>query len=189
MHAINSARDEGTRMCTAIQFGRRKGSRNVRRLYSTDMDVRGFVPELAKGDGAWGFSSAHKAVMRYNDSGTTSFHMRHIHADGDMNTNMREKHNDTMREFERSCRGLKTPHTTYMAMHQMHYNLARTHTELGMRPSEAAGVRFEDPDKRRAMIACAEDFSCDKDARRRNKASRRDLPRRAGFRVVPLFRH
>ena len=189
MYAINSTQDEGTRMCTAIQFGRRKGSHNVRRLYKMDMDIRGFVPELVKSDGAWGFSSAHKATMRYNDSGTTSFHIRHIHADGDMNTNMKEKHNDTMREFERSCRGLKTPHTTYMAMHQIHYNFARTHTELGMRPSEAAGVRFEDPDKWRAIIACAADFNCDKEARRRNKTSGCDLPRRAGFQVVPLFRH
>ena len=142
-----------------------------------------------KSDGEWGFSSAHNATMRYNDSGTTSFHIRHIHLDGDMNTNMKEKHNDTMREFERSCRGLRTPHTTYMAMHQIHYNFARTHTELGMRPSEAAGVGFEDPDKWRAIIACAADFNCDKESRRRNKTSRRDLPRRAGFQVVPLLRY
>ena len=102
---------------------------------------------------------------------------------------MKEKHNDTLRDFEITCRGLKTPHTTYMAMHQIHFNFVRTHTELGMRPSEAAGVRFEDRDKWRAVIACAADFNADVEARRRKKTSRSDLPRQAGFQVVSRFRY
>ena len=59
--------------------------------------------------------------------------------------------------------------------------LLRTHTELGMRQSEAAGVSFEDPDKRRAVIACAADFNSDAEAHRQKKTSRSGLPSRAGF--------
>ena len=40
-HAIYSSEDEGTRMCTALQAGRRKGFRDVRRLYRMDTDIRG----------------------------------------------------------------------------------------------------------------------------------------------------
>ena len=58
-----------------------------------------------------------------------------------------------------------------------------------MRPSEAAGVRFEDRDKRRAVIACAADFNADVVARRRKKTSRSDLPRQADFQVVLRFRY
>ena len=81
------------------------------------------------------------------------------------------------------------PRTTYMAMHQIHYNFARTHTELGMRPSEAAGVTFADRDKWRAVIACAADCNSDAEARRRKRTSRKNLPRQAGFQVVSRFRY
>ena len=188
-HVIFSSEDEGTRFWTALQFGRFKGSHSIQGLYKMDIAVRGSVPELVKTDGARNYESGHEAVMRYNDSGTTSFHIRHIHADGDMNTNMKEKHNDTVRDFVDTCRGIKTPHTTYVAMHQIHYNFVRTHTELGMRPSEAAGVSFEDPDKWRAVIACAADFNSDAEARRQKKTSRSNLPSQAGFQVVSRFQY
>ena len=187
-HVIFSCEDQDTRFNSAIQFGRFKGSHSVQRLYKLDMHVRGFAPELVKTDGAQNFASAHNAVLRHNDNGTTSLHMRHIHADGDMNTNMKERHNDTMRDFVDTCRGLKTTHTTYVGMHQIHYNFARTHTALGMRPSEAAGVRFEDTNKWRALIACSADHNADVEARRRKKTSRKDLPHQVGLQVVPRFR-
>ena len=88
-HVIFSTEDEGTRFYTGLQFGRFKGSHSVRGMFKMDMEVRGCVPELVRTDGAKNFASAHNAVMRYNDSGTTSFHISHIHADGDMNTNMK----------------------------------------------------------------------------------------------------
>ena len=188
-HVIFSSEDEGTRFWTGAQVGRRKGSHSVQGLYKMDMAVRGFVPELVRTDGAQNFASAHNAVMRCNDSGTTSFHIRHIHLDGDMNTNVKERHNSTMRELVGTCRGIKTPNTTYVAMHQIHYNFARTHTELKMRPSEAAGVIFEDTDKWRAIIACSADHNSNVEARRRKKTSRKDLPRQAGFQVVSRFRY
>lgn len=151
-HVIFSTEDEGTRFWTGAQIGRRKGSHSVQGLYKMDIAVRGFVPDLVRTDGAQNFASAHNAVMRRNDSGTTSFHIRHIHADGDMNTNVKERHNGTMRELVGTCRGIKTPYTTYVAMHQIHYNFARTHTELKKTPSEAAGVVFKDTDKWRAIM-------------------------------------
>ena len=187
-HVIFSCEDQGTRFNTAIQFGRFKGSHSVQALYKLDMHVRGFAPELVRTDGAQNFASAHNAVLRHNDNGTTSLHIKHIHADGDMNTNMKERHNDTMRDFVDTCRGLKTTHTTYVGMHQIHYNFGRTHTALGMTPSEAAGVRFEDKNKWRALIACSADYNADVEARRRKKTSRKDLPRRVGLQVVSRFR-
>lgn len=187
-HAIVSSEDEGTRFDTAIQFGRFKGSHSVQGLYKLDMHVRGSAPELVRMDGARNFASAHNAVLRHNDNGTTSFHIGHIHADGDMNTNMKERHNDTTRDFVDTCRGLKTAHTTYVGMHQIHYNFVRMHTGLGMRPSEAAGVRFADKNKWRAVIACSADHNADAEARRRKKTSRTDLPRQVGLQVVPRFR-
>ena len=55
-------------------------------------------------------------------------------------------------------------------------------------PSEAAGVRLDDPDKRRAIIACAADFDCDRAAHQGNKSGGRSAaPRRIpGGSAVPL---
>lgn len=187
-HVVYSAEDLRTRMNTATQIGRFKGSHSVRRLYRMDIQIRGGVAVLVITDGAKNFISAHELEMRYNvDEGKVSMHIRNIHMDGNMNTNMIESLNATLRMFEESIRGVKTPHTTYFGMHQINYNFVRTHSGIGMRPSEAAGVVFEDLDKWRAIIACAADYN---NARKLGKVRvKKDDPRRAGFQVIPLFRY
>ena len=152
-----------------------------------DVRIRGFVPQIVRTDGALNFVGAHEHVMRGGSDGLKSLHLRHIHMDGDMNINMKESHNSTLRGFERSCRGLKTPHTVYMGLHQIHYNFVRTHSALGMTPAESAGVSFGHPDKWRTMIACAADHN--NACRLGEKPPITDDPRRAGFQVIPLFRY
>ena len=44
-------------------------------------------------------------------------------------------------------------------MRRINYSSAKARSGAGMRPLEAAGVVFENPDKRRAIIACAADYS------------------------------
>lgn len=186
-HVIFMTEDGGTRMETALQIGRFKGTHSVRSMFKMDMRIRGFVPQEVRTDGATNFASAHKHEMLGGSDGLKSIHIRHIHLDGDRNTNLKESHNSTVRIFERSCRGLKTPHTTYMGMHQIHYNHARTHSALGMAPAEAAGVRFEDPNKWLAIIACAADYN--NACKLGEKPPITDDPRRAGFQVIPRYRY
>ena len=157
---IFTTSDGGSRLLTAHQIGRNKGSHDVAPMFRMDMAVRGTVPSLVKSDGAKNFASAHERVFRYNAEGKPSMHIRHIHLDGDTNTNLKERDNDTLRDFVESCRGLKCLDTTYIGLYQIHFNVARSHTGIGgLCPMEAAGVGFEHPDKWFALIANAADYN------------------------------
>ena len=52
------------------------------------------------------------------------------------------------------------PDTAHIGLYQVHFNVASTHSEIdGMRPMEAAGVYFEHPSKRLALICNAADYN------------------------------
>ena len=156
---IYATEDGATRMSPAHQMGQFKGSHDVGPMFQMDMDVRGTVPSLVRSDGAENFSSAHKRVFRNNDEGKSSMRTRHIYLDGDVNTNPRERDNDTLEDFVESCRGLKSPGTAYIGLYQTHFNVARTHMGIGgLRPMEAAGACFEHPNKWLALIRNAVDY-------------------------------
>ena len=103
-------------MSPAHQTVRFKGSHDVGPMFQIDMDVRGTVPSLAGSGGAENFSSAHKRVLGNNGEDKPSMRTRHIHLDGDINTNPRERDNDTLEDLVRSCRGLKSPGTAYIGL-------------------------------------------------------------------------
>ena len=180
----HSIEDLGTRLWYAPQTGGLKWTRSVRRMYDMDVRIRGFVPQAARADGALNFVGAHEHVMRGGGSdGLKPLHLHHIPMDGDMNINM-ESHNSTLRGFERPCRGLKTPHTAYMELRQIHCNFARTHSTLEKTPAESAGVGFGRPDKRLTTISCAADHN--NACKLGEKPRITDDPLRAGFQAVPL---
>ncbi len=87
-------------------------------------------------------------------------HTRRIHLDGDANTNLKERDNDTLRDFVESCRGLKRLDTTHVGLRRIHFNVARSHAGIGgLCPMEAAGVGLGHPDKWFALIANAADYN------------------------------
>ena len=143
---------EGTRVPTGHQIGRKKGSHDVTDLFRMDILVGGGAPSMARSDGAQNFASAYKSVILAECWGKKSIHIRHIRLAGDRNPNMKERDNGTIRCFVRSCRGLKSVDTVYIALYQIHFMIARRHMGLGMTPLEAAGISFTDPDKWRVLI-------------------------------------
>ena len=185
MHVIFTTMCEGTRVPTGHQIGRKKGSHDVGDLFRMDALVRGGVPSLVRSDGANNFASAYEIVIRVNDEGKITVHIRHIHLAGDHNPNIKERDNGTIRYFVRSCRGLKRADTTYIALYQIHFMIARQHMGLGTTPLEAAGLSFKDLDKWRALINNAAAYN---NAVRLGKIKPdRDIPdSQAGFQVISL---
>lgn len=109
--------------------------------------------------------------------------IRHIHLDGDMNTNQK-RDNGTLKDFVKSYRGLKKPDAAYIGLFQMHFNVARSHSGIGgKRPMEAAGVYFEHPNKWLALIRNAAHYNC---AVRHGaiKPAGATSPLQSGFQVV-----
>ena len=181
---IFTMEDGGTRSSTAYQIGRFKGSHNVQAMFRMDATVRGTVPSLLKSDGASNFASAFEHEWRYNCEGKPAVHIRHIHMAGDTNTNLKERDNGTLADFVASCRGLKTPDTAYIGLYQIHFNAVRSHTGIGgLRPMEAAGVYFEDPNKWLEIIRNSADYN---NAVRLGVLSPVEAisPRQSGFRAV-----
>lgn len=89
------------------------------------MHVRGGVHELLKSDGAKSFASAHGSVMKHNEEDNTSFHIHHTRLDGDTHANTKERDSGTLSDFVLTCRGLKSMHTTHIAMWQINFNFQR----------------------------------------------------------------
>ena len=145
---IYATEDDTTRLSAAHQTGRFKGSHDVGPMFQMDLDVRGTVPSLAGSGGAENFSSAHKRVLGNNGEGKPSMHTRRIHLDGDINTNLKERDNDMLEDFVKSCKGLKSPGTAYIGLYQTHFNVAITHMGIeSLRHMEAVGVYYEHPNK------------------------------------------
>lgn len=157
---IFTMEDGGSRVSTAYQTGRFKGSHNVQALIRMDTITRGTAPSVLRTDGAKNFASAYNAETRHNEEGKPTVHIRHIHLTGDMNTNLKERDNGTLADFVQSCRGLKTLDTAYIGLYQIHYNAVRSHTGIGgLRPMEAAGVYFAHPNKWLALIQNSADYN------------------------------
>ena len=111
-------------------------------------------------------------------------HIRHIHLVGDTNMNLKERDNDTLRDFVESCRGLKRLDTTYVGLCQIHFNVARSHTGItGLCPMEAAGVGFEHSDKWFALIVNAADYNAVKLGK--IKPAAETPPLQPGFQALP----
>ena len=157
---IFTVEDSATRMCTAYQIGGFKGSHNVQAMVRLDRRIRGTVPSRFVTDGAKNYVGAYKREILCNKEGKPTVHIRHIHLTGDMNTNPKERDNGTLSDFVESCRGLKSRNTAYIGLYQIHFNAVRSHMGLGgLRPMEAAGVRFEHPNKWLAVIQNSADYN------------------------------
>lgn len=131
---------------------------------------------------------AHDHVMRGGGSdGPTPLHLRRIRMGGDMDINMKEGRNSTLRGLEGPRRGLKTPHAVYTGLRRIRRNPAGAHPRRGRPPAESAGAGPGRPDMRLTTTYCAADH--DNACKLGEKPPTTDDPRRAGLRAIPLFRY
>ena len=133
-------------MPAAHQARHFKVSHGVGPLFQMGPDAKETVPSLAGSGGTENFSSARKRVLGNNDEGKPSMRTKHIRLDVDINTNLKERDNDTLEDIVKSCRGLKSPCTACSGPYQVHFNAARTYMRIGgLRPTEAAGCTLSIP--------------------------------------------
>ena len=83
--------------------------------------------------------------MRDSDEGKKSMHIHHIHLAGDRDPNTKERDNETIQHFVRSCRGLKRVDTAYIALHPIHFLIARLYSGVGTTSLEATGILLRTP--------------------------------------------
>lgn len=65
---------------------------------------------------------------------------------------MMECLNGTIRDREKTFRGLGTPGTPVFASMKVHYNHVRIHDGIGKTPAEAAGISTEGPNSGRRSL-------------------------------------
>ncbi len=66
--------------------------------------------------------------------------------------NKMERLNGTIRDREKTFRGLRSPHTPVFDGMRVHYNHCRKHDSLGKTPAEAAGISTEGRNKWKTII-------------------------------------
>lgn len=99
--------------------------------------------------------NSYKVAAKTEFGGLTD-HVREIHIRGRHvgkdNNNRMERLNGTIRDREKTFRGLDNMDTANFDGLRVHYNHARKHQALGSTPGEAAGISIEGPNKWKTMI-------------------------------------
>lgn len=147
--------DDETRYWLAQDLADRKEGHDATRLFADTLEQAGKIPDSVVTDGLNSYRKAAKSVMPLTE------HIREIHITGVKkskdNNNRMERLNGTIRDREKTMRGVATgrgtvSETAVFEGLRVHYNHARRHKALGMTPGEAAGINVEGRDKWRTMI-------------------------------------
>lgn len=84
--------------------------------------------------------------------GRKTNHVRHIHLKRDKNSNEMERLNGTIRDREKTFRGLDNMPTPVFEGMKVHYNHVRRHDTICRTPAEAAGISTEGSNKWKTII-------------------------------------
>ena len=151
--------DSDTRYWLAVMVAEHKGNGDVEPMFKKAKELAGKVPSRLVSDGAANFAYAHrKQFASKNPGDKESVHERHIHMDGDMNNNQMESFNgNTVRQREKTTRGLKREDSATITGLMLYYNNVRPHQGLPGKttPGEAAGIKIEGANKWKTMIQAA----------------------------------
>ena len=109
------------------------------------------IPDEFVTDGLNSYKTAARAEFGKLTNHISEVHLRGRKVGRDNNNRM-ERLNGTIRDREKTFRGLGTRYTANFHGMQVHYNHARKHGSIGSTPSEAAGIRIEGSNKWKTMI-------------------------------------
>ena len=145
-----SSMDNDTRYWLASDLADRKEGHDATKLFKDTLEQTGKIPAKMITDGLNSYRVAAEEVMPLTE------HVREIHITGPKkgkdNNNRMERLNGTIRDREKTYRGLKTKRTTEFCGLRVNYNHARKHRSLKRTPGEEAGIFIEGADKWRTMI-------------------------------------
>ena len=106
---VYSLMDEQTRYWISQQIACSKGTLDIRSLLKDGYDIAKKKPESLITDGAPNFHAAWNHEYRAkNPKQKKTQHIRHVHFNGDHNTNKIERLNGEIRDREKTMRGLKS---------------------------------------------------------------------------------
>ena len=142
--------DDETRYWLATDLADRKEGHDAGKLFKDTLEQADKIPGTMITDGLNSYRVAAVEVLPATE------HVREIHITGRKkgkdNNNRMERLNGTIRDREKTFRGLQGKHTREFCGLRVNYNHARRHQALRRTPGEEAGLFIEGADKWRTMI-------------------------------------
>lgn len=140
--------DDDTRFWLAFTIETRKRIKDTDMLFEVVKKLTGKSPRYIITDGHPPYKKSAKHVF-----GKKTEHICHIHLDGDMNNNMMERLNGTIRDREINFRGLKNMDTPVFDLLRIWYNFVRPHMGLENKtPGEMAMIEISGQNKWKTLI-------------------------------------
>ena len=139
--------DDETCFWIAQQVAETKYTVDVRPLFQKGKEVAGTRPNTIISDGAPNFHTAYNKEFFTNKKPRTR-HINHIRLQGDHNNNKMERLNGTIRDREKTMRGLKKVDTPILKGMQIYHNYIRA-SRFGLEENSAekAGIQVEGENK------------------------------------------
>ncbi len=140
--------DDETRYWISQEVAETKEKHDARALFFRAKRLMGKEPKTLITDGLPSYSAACEQAFDKTQ------HIRKIAFDGKVhNNNKMERFNGTVRDREKTMRGLKRKRTPILEGMQVYYNFVRPHMALnGKTPSEACGIKVEGENKWLTLI-------------------------------------
>ncbi len=142
MKYLFAVMDDETRFWIAQEVADTKHTHDCFNLFEKTKTLMGKQPKQIITDGLYSYAVAAEVVL------DEAKHIRHIRLQGDVHNNKMERLNGSIRDREKTMRGLKTMKTDVFNGYQLYYNFIRPHEALqGQTPASACGIAIQGKNK------------------------------------------
>ena len=141
--------DNDTRYWITKDMADTKFQHNADRLLElTKKNIGGKIPRHFITDGFPAYQKASRRVF-----GKKTQHDRHIHLKHQMNNNIHDRFNCTLRRREQVFRGLKKKDSPIIDGLRIYYNFTKKHSSFNdLTPTEASGININEKNKWKVLI-------------------------------------
>ncbi len=145
--------DDETRFWIAQQVADTKHTADITPLFKKGKEIAETRPNTVISDGAPNFHTAYNKEF-FTAKKPRTRHINHIRLQGDHNNNKMERLNGTIRDREKTMRGLKKVDTPILKGMQIHHNYIRELQALKEKktPAEKCGIEIEGNNKWLTLI-------------------------------------
>ncbi len=144
--------DDETRYWLSSDLAEKKHGHKAEKLFRNTIDYAGKYPDEMITDGLGSYKQAARNEFHGLVKHTSEIHITGRKVGKDNNNKM-ERLNGTIRDREKTFRGIGTRETGIFDGMRVHYNHVRKHIALGGRtPGEAAGINIDGRSKWKSII-------------------------------------